>query len=95
MAELVYATDLKSVVRYGHVGSTPALGTMKRKHYKAIGIDQDLDAACHSRGSGHNTSRKCKAIKRKTSKRMRQVLRKDMNERLEGCLYNTGADKYV
>ncbi len=53
---------------------------MRRKHYKAIGIDQDIDATCHSRGSGHNTARKCRAVKRKTSKRMRQVLRQELKE---------------
>jgi hypothetical protein len=56
---------------------------MRRKHYNAIGIDQDLDATCHSRPPGHNGSRKCKVFKRKTSKRMRRVLREDMNAERE------------
>jgi len=57
---------------------------IRRKHYNAIGIDQDLDATCHSRESSHNVSRKCKAMKRKTSKRMRCILREDLNEQLRG-----------
>lgn len=54
---------------------------LRRKHYNAIGVDQDLDASCNGHGdSSHNTSRKCKVMKRKTSKRMRCVLRDDMND---------------
>lgn len=53
---------------------------LRRKEYKAIGITQDNDATCHSRDQNHNVSRKCKAIKRKTSKRNRVMLRKDLKE---------------
>lgn len=47
---------------------------MKRKEYLAIGVTQDNDATCHSRDSSHNVSRKCKAIKRTSSKKIRQAL---------------------
>ena len=60
---------------------------IRRKHYNVIGIDQDLDASCNGHGdSSHNTSRKCKAIKRKTSKRMRRVLKDDTNDQRDDSI---------
>ena len=51
---------------------------MNSKSYKTIGVTQDNDATCHSRDRSHNVARKCKAIKRTTSKKVRQFLKKEL-----------------
>lgn len=55
---------------------------MRNRYYNSIGVTQDLDATCHARSPGHNVSRKSKTFKRKTSKKVREVLKKDLQTRI-------------